>query len=126
MAPRILTFEDIVDEKSVELVKLKFKLRNIIHEKRRVYEQITFLEELSYKFVDKIVNVRYRNPQPSFKILRQIREFQHEAMRIENKISFLNLEIQDLKRQETATEGNLKNLEQHLRNFVATRGGPAN
>ena len=126
MAPRILTFEDLVDEKSVELVKLKFKLRNIVYEKRRVYDQITFLEELSYKFVDKIVNVRYRNPHPSFKILRQIREFQHEVWRIENKISFLNLEIQDLRRQETATEGSLKNLEQHIRNFVATRGGPAN
>ena len=119
MAPRILTFEEQVNEKSVELVKLKLKFRSISKEERELYELIIYLEELSYKFIEKIVAVRYNNPA-SPRISQQIREFQNEVESLEERVKNLNDDLQHLRRKKMMVEGELKNFEENFKNFVST------
>ena len=125
MAPRILTFQDLVDKKSVKLVKLKLKLRSIVHEQRRLCDIEIFLEELSHKFVEKLARVR-QTPNPMFETEQEIYAYQFEVIKLEDKITVIEMQIEDLIEQKTILERNLNESEQDLRNFVATGRRPQN
>ena len=122
MAPKNLTFEEICDNKSMELVKLELKNRRFFYKKRNLGQQQQFLEELVLKFVDKINEIRLRDNLSALQKTPEIKQYQYEIARLEDKIGNLTYEIQDLTTTHHQIEEKIEVLKKQFREFVSENG----
>ena len=122
MVPRNLSFEELCDDKIVEIIKLKLNLRTAKVKKSDLYEQREFLEEQTLKFVDKIVQIRERDRLLPLQINVEISEFQNEVMRMEEKIDKLTYHIQNWQNRISILVRQLEQKQDEYRQFRVGNG----
>ena len=118
MVPRNLTWEEIVEDKTLIINKKRLEVRDIFKKDKRLREQKDFLQELVCKFVNKIVLIRERDNLNLLEITPEIKEIQDEVDRLEREIDQLSLQIQDTTGRGTRILMEIFNLRKELRQFI--------
>ena len=121
MSPKNLSFEEICDDKSMELAKLKIRMIRINQEIQNLDQEKEFLEELTLKYVDKIMDIRRSKKIMPHQTSPDIEMYRSEVVKRDNKIDDLTFNIRRLERKRTKLNTRIEDFDREFKRFKVNR-----
>ena len=115
MAPRNLTWEEIIDDKLKEISKKRLELRIHCAKDKDLRRQQEFLRDLRHQFIDKMEQIKERNTLNHLNTTPEINEIQQKVERLKLKIDEFSIKIQHSSVKEAEICEELYYLKQELR-----------
>ena len=122
MTPKNPSYEELCDNRSLEILSLRLKLQTIMIKQRRQREQLDFLRALSMRFFNKISQVRRRDRLASDYLSEEIKDYFYEIDRIEERINTLILDNHFFNNQREEIEDKIRSLQNEFRQFARQNG----
>lgn len=118
MAPRILTWEDKVDEKLREITMKRLELRIHFREDKKLLELRSFKRDMSYQFYLKNENLKEKLCSNQKKIISEIEENQKEIDKLKQEAAQLSEKLETMTVKEGILCHTLSDLKKELRILI--------
>ena len=117
MAPKNLSFEELCDDKSVDIKRLKLEFITINMKLYDLYQEKDFVQEYTLKFIDKIIQIRIKDKLLPLQTSPEIEMYRSEVERLYDKADDLKSKISDLERKRDNIRTKIRDLEDEFRLF---------
>ena len=115
MAPRILTWEDKVDEKIREITMKRLEVRIHFRENKKLFELKSFKRDMSYQFYLKNEELKEKLCSDSKKLIDEIDRNQQEIDNFKQEAAEISKKLETMAVKESILCGALSDLKKELR-----------